>query len=183
MQLQNFNLFPTEIYSFKFSLQEIQPLLDEILLKEKKIKEVSKYFNKTGGVNNYHTDYANPVKLHEYEKLMIMLSNFFTNKNKTFNVVNYWTAFYKDTSYHEAHTHQNSLENNLNNYSSVLYLTDNGGTKFFSSNYTSIQKNELVKSEVGRIIFFPSNLLHSGINNQNGERIIISSNIGMYACD
>ena len=80
MQLKNFNLFPTEIYSFTFALQEIQPLLNEISLKEKQIKEVSKYFNKTGGVNNYHTDYANPVKLHEYEKLMMMLSNFFTNK-------------------------------------------------------------------------------------------------------
>ena len=181
MQLQNFNLFPTEIYSFKFSPQEIQPLLDEVSLKEKKIKEVSKYFNEMGGVNNYYTDYGNPVKLQEYEKLMMILGNFFMNKNKTFNIVNYWTAYYKDTSYHETHTHHDMLKNNLNNYSSVLYLTNGGGTKFYSSNYTSSQLNELIKSEVGKIIFFPSNLLHSGINNQSGKRIIISSNIGIYA--
>ena len=181
MQVEDFNLFSTEICSFKFSPQAIQPLLDEVSLKEKQIKEVSKYFNKMGGVNNYHTDYANPVKLQEYEKLMMMLGNFFMNKNKTFNILSYWTAFYKDTSYHEAHTHTDPLENNLNNYSSVLYLTNSGGTNFFSSNYTSARKNELIKSEVGKIIFFPSSLLHSGINDQSGERIIISSNIGMYA--
>ena len=45
MQLHNFDLFPTQIYSFLFSPQEIQPLLDEISLKEKQIKKVSKYFN------------------------------------------------------------------------------------------------------------------------------------------
>jgi len=180
MQLHNFNLFPTEIYSFKFSPQEIQPLLDEVSLKEKQIKKVSKYFNQMGGINDYHTDFANPVKLQEYEKLMMMLGNFFMNKNKTFNIVNYWTAYYGNKSYHDTHTHHDMLKNNLNNYSSVLYLTNGGGTKFFSSNYTSSKQEELVISKVGKIIFFPSNLLHSGINDKSGERIIISSNVEMY---
>ena len=48
MQLQNFNLFPTEIYSFKFSPQEIQPLLDEVSLKEKKIKEAIDFLKENG---------------------------------------------------------------------------------------------------------------------------------------
>ena len=181
MQLQNFNLFPTQFYCFNFSKQEIQPLLDEVSLKEKQIKKVSKYFNQMGGINDYYTDFANPVKLQEYEKLMIMLSNFFTNKNKTFNITNYWTAYYKDISYHEPHTHHEMLKNTGNNYSSILYLTNSGGTKFYSSNYASAQPDEFIRSEVGKIIFFPSNLLHSGDNNQSGERIIISSNIGIYA--
>jgi len=181
MQLHNFNLFPTQIYSFLFSPQEIQPLLDEISLKEKQIKKVSKYFNHMGGVNDYYTDYANPVKLQEYEKLMMMLGNFFMNKNKTFNIVNYWTAYYGNTSYHDTHTHHIFLNKHSYNYSSVLYLTNGGGTKFFSSNYTSSQQEELVPSKVGKIVFFPSNLLHSGTNDKSGERIIISSNVEMYA--
>ena len=65
------------------------------------------------------------------------------------------------------------------NFSSVLYLTDHGGTRFYSPNHTSQEHEYFEKSEVGKLIFFPSTLLHDGNNFDVGERIIISSNIAI----
>ena len=72
------------------------------------------------------------------------------------------------------------IKEKTHNYSTVLYLSNTGGTKLFNPNPTSYIDDILISSEVGKIIFFPSNLLHSGINNQKGERIIISSNVEIY---
>tara|TARA_R100001163_G_C5059416_1_gene196115 strand:- start:1636 stop:2190 length:555 start_codon:yes stop_codon:yes gene_type:complete len=180
MQLDKFNIFPTEIISFQFSTEEIQPLINEISKNKKKIKQTSSFYNDVGGVGKYYTDYANPIKLHEYEKLMIMVGNYFINNNKTFNIENYWSAFYLENSIHETHNHVNFIKEKTHNYSTVLYLSNTGGTKFFSSNNTSLIDDITIQSQVGKIIFFPSNLLHSGINNEKGERIIISSNVGIY---
>ena len=181
MKLNNFNIFPTEITTFEFNKEEIQPLLDEISKSKEKIKETSKYYSNQGGVGEYYTDFGgNPVKLYEYEKLMIMVGNYFSNRQKSFKVTNYWSALYYDNAIHEAHNHVNFLKQNTCNYSSVLSWTNTGGTKFFSSSPTSLDYHAVVNSQVGKLIFFPSNLLHSGVNNTNGERIIISSNLTIY---
>lgn len=180
MQLNKFDIFPTEIISFQFNIEEIQPLIDEISKNKKKIKQTSDFHKSVGGVGKYYTDHANPTKLYEYEKIMMMISNYFINNNKTFNVVNYWSAIYFENSIHETHNHVNFIAEKGHNYSSVLYLSNIGGTKFFSSNNTSSAIDVTIPSKVGKIIFFPANLFHSGINNEKGERIIISSNIGIY---
>ena len=181
MKSHNFNIFPTEITTFEFNKEEIQPLLDEISKSKEKIKETSKYYSNQGGTGEYYTDYGgNPIKLYEYEKLMIMVGTSFVNRQKSFNVTNYWTALYYDNSIHEAHNHVNFLKQNTCNYSSVLSLTNQGGTKFLSSSPTSLIHSEIVNSRVGKLIFFPSNLLHSGVNVTSGERIIISSNLTIY---
>jgi hypothetical protein len=180
MKLNNLNIFPTEITTFELNKEEIQPLLDEISKSKKKIKETSKYYNNQGGVGEYYTDYGNPTKLHEYEKLMIMVGNYFANMQKNFKMLNYWSALYYDNSFHETHNHVNFLTQKTCNYSSVLSLTNQGGTKFLSSSPTSLIHSEIVNSRVGKLIFFPSNLLHSGVNETSGERIIISSNLSIY---
>jgi AAA+ ATPase superfamily predicted ATPase len=180
MQLNKFDIFPTEIISFQFNTEEIQPLIDEISKNKKKIKQISDFYNNVGGVGKYYTDYENPTKLHEYEKLMMMIGNYFINNKKTFNIQNYWSAIYFENSIHETHNHVNFIKEKTHNYSTVLYLSNIGGTKFFSSNNTSLIDDITISSRVGKIIFFPSNLLHSGINNEKGERIIISSNIGIH---
>tara|TARA_R100001015_G_C4558053_1_gene118485 strand:- start:136 stop:681 length:546 start_codon:yes stop_codon:yes gene_type:complete len=180
MQLDKFNIFSTEIISFQFNIKEIQPLIDEISKNKKKIKKISDYYNNVGGVGKYYTDYANPTKLHEYEKIMMMIGNYFINNKKTFHVQNYWSAIYLEKSIHKTHNHVNFIKEKTHNYSTVLYLSNTGGTKLFNPNPTSYIDDILISSEVGKIIFFPSNLLHSGINNQKGERIIISSNVEIY---
>ena len=130
MQLNKFDIFPTEIISFQFNIEEIQPLIDEISKNKKKIKQTSDFHKSVGGVGKYYTDHANPTKLYEYEKIMMMISNYFINNNKTFNVVNYWSAIYFENSIHETHNHVNFIAEKGHNYSSVLYLSNIGGTKF-----------------------------------------------------
>ena len=179
MQLNKFDIFPTEIISFKFNKEEIQPLMDEISKKKKKIKQASAFYNEKQ-IGKYFTDYLNPTKLHEYEKLMMMVGNYFINNNKTFNIRTYWSAIYLQGSMHQTHNHVNFIKNKTHNYSTILYLSNIGGTKFFNSNSTSAIDDITILSEVGKLIFFPSNLLHNGTNDEQGERIVISSNVEIY---
>ena len=174
------NLFSTEFRTFKFSISEIDELITEVLNKKNQIKEISSLFNSNNQKTNYYTDYKKPVKLYEYEKIINILHNLYLNEGKSFNVKQYWTAFYGDNCIHTTHMHRNIQDiKQQENFSSVLYLTDHGGTRFYSPNHTSQEHEYFEKSEVGKLIFFPSTLLHDGNNFDVGERIIISSNIAI----
>ena len=182
MKINDINLFITNIKVIEFSITEITPVIEEVLNNKKEIKKRSKIYSKAGGLGNYLTDFKNPVKIIEYEKLMLMIGNFFANKGYNFTVNRYWTALYNNNSFHPMHTHCYPLdEKNHVNYSSVLYLTSEGGTDFYSPNPTSTEGVHTVKSEVGKMIIFPSNLLHGVIYNDNkNERMIISANLGIF---
>ena len=150
MQIGNIQLFPTDVFTFQFNFEEVKPLLNEVLSKE----------------------------LFEYEKLLQIVGNHFVNaRHKKFLLNNYWTAFYKKGGFHGKHIHSNFIDGCDHNYSSVLYLTELGGTRFLSPNPTSIYNTAHIDSKVGLLIFFPSNLLHEAMMDQEGERIIISSNV------
>ena len=178
MQIGNIQLFPTDVFTFQFNFEEVKPLLDEVLSKEKEIKKISKLYSGHGGIGVYSTDFNQPVKLFEYEKLLQIVGNHFVNaRHKNFLLNNYWTAFYKKGGFHGKHIHSNFINGCDHNYSSVLYLTELGGTRFLSPNPTSIYNTAHIDSKVGLLIFFPSNLLHEAKMDQEGERIIISSNV------
>ena len=175
MQHGNILIFPTEILTFQFNKEEIRPLIDEVVSKKEEIKKINSIYDNHGGIGDYHT-----VKLIEYEKLMFLILHYFQNNNNSFLMKNYWTAIYSLSGLHNKHIHANFVRGNEENYSSVLYLTAMGETKFYNSNPTCIHDHATVASEVGKLIFFPSNLLHSGENLIDGERIIISSNLSIY---
>ena len=177
MQHGNILLFPTEILTFKFNVDEIRPLINEVVGKKDQIKKINSIYNKNGGQDDYYSDFSDPVKLFEYEKLMLSVSNYFHGNNIPFFMKNYWTAIYHLSGLHDKHVHTNFVKGEDANYSSVLYLTNMGETLFHNPNPTCIYDNEFVKSEVGKLIFFPSNLLHSAENFIKGERMIISSNV------
>jgi|TARA_R100001480_G_scaffold144090_1_gene141903 hypothetical protein len=185
------NVFPTEIKIFQFNIPEMQPLIDEVLSKKKEIKKISDVFSNHGNVNKdfeYITDFRNPIKIFEFEKLMMQVVNFFGTQNKIFSITNYWTAFYGKNVLHDTHLHGNFNDTKRlrNNFSSVFYLTENGGTNFYSPNLTSTVSEVLVKSEVGKFVVFPHNLFHNGNNRQEmlgqgGQtRIIMSANIEVF---
>lgn len=177
MIFEHKQLFSTEIRTFKFSISEVNDLITEVLNKKTKIKKVN-YLFETNQRKNYFTDYKNPVKLYEYEKIINLLQNLYLNEGKNFNVKNYWTAIYGQNSIHSTHNHRNIQDvNHQVNFSSVLYLTNHGGTTFYSPNHTSEVPMHFEKSEVGKLVFFPSTLFHDGNNLDVGERIIISSNL------
>ena len=190
MKLENLTIFPTEIKVFRFNIPQIQPIIDEVLSKKDQIKQRSDIYSNHGGVgeSEYITDYKNPVKLHEFEKLMMIVGSYFAPQNNFFHVNYYWTAFYGKNVLHDTHMHGNFNDKKrlTHNFSSVLYLTENGGTTFYSPNLTSNVDDYLIKSEVGKFIMFPHNLFHNGNNRaemhggENQNRFIISANIELF---
>tara|TARA_A100001515_G_scaffold58126_1_gene45898 strand:- start:1197 stop:1784 length:588 start_codon:yes stop_codon:yes gene_type:complete len=191
MQKDNLNIFPTEIKTFQFSISKVQPLIDEVLDKKKLIKKRSAVFSAHGGVgkdSEYITDYKNPIKIYEFEKLMTEVGYFFNHHNKNFSITNYWTSFYGKNVLHDTHNHGNfnDTKKTTNNFASVFYLTESGGTTFYSPNLTSTTCEVTIKSEVGKFLIFPHNLFHSGNNREemsgqgNQTRIIMSANIQIF---
>ena len=86
MKISKIETFATSLQKFYFNSEEIQPLLNEMIDKKEDIKKRSYFYNMQNQDygKEYYTDYGNPVKLHEYEKLMFMIANFYRDKN--FNV-------------------------------------------------------------------------------------------------
>ena len=176
MKISKTETFATTIQKFYFNDEEIKHLLNEITAKKEEIKKTSYFYNMQNEDygKEYYTDYNNPTKLHEYEKLMFMIGNFY--QDKSFNILNYWSALYYQNSWHDTHAHSDPRYN----FSSILYLTNNtGGTSFYSPNLTSDIEKHFEASEVGKLVIFPASLFHSVYHKDNSERIIISSNISI----
>ena len=57
MQHGNILLFPTEILTFKFNVDEIRPLINEVVGKKDQIKKINSIYNKNGGQDDYYTDF------------------------------------------------------------------------------------------------------------------------------
>lgn len=189
MLFEDLNIFSVPIKSFQFLKEEITPLLDEYQEKrETIIKRSSFYVQGTSSgaeqdVSDYATDYQNPVKLHEYEKLMMMIGKYFDNQNYNFQLTNYWTAIYNSKGYHKEHCHNNGSQYMppANNFASVLYLTSIGGTEFQSPHAMSAEYEYSIQSKVGLLVIFPSSLIHSApSSNSTNERVCISGNMGIY---
>jgi hypothetical protein len=172
MQHSKEDIFPTTILRFKFNDDEIKPLLKEMKEKKQIVKDTSFYYDESPS-NNYFTDFKNPTKLREYEILMSFISSDYNKNGFAFNMSEYWTAIYGAESSHNPHNHQSVFYN----YSSILYLSNNGQTSFLSPNNTSEYSYYNEKAEVGKIVIFPSALWHYVEYKESKERIIISSNI------
>tara|TARA_Y100001949_G_C15885980_1_gene285972 strand:- start:96 stop:677 length:582 start_codon:yes stop_codon:yes gene_type:complete len=168
--------FPTLFYEFTWTEDEIRPLLEEI--KEKKV-EIKIQSNSDSRTDDYWTDYTLPVKLLEYEKLIEKVSTAFFPKLQCSHIV-HWTAIYGEKGYHATHNHKAGLFELIDpNMSTILYLSDIGGTQFRNP-YQSDQIHSVLymPSKVGKMIMFPSHILHSAPphGKKNEERVIISSN-------
>ena len=127
--------------------------------------------------HDYWTDYLQPVKLNEWEKLMPHIRDYFSNFNCTCDC--YWTAIYGKYGMHALHSHLQSLfKPKINNFSCVLYLTNVGATTFINPNTHNVTEFVLdIKAQLGKMIMFPSNILHtSSPHNLDREKIIISAN-------
>ena len=163
------NLFAVTLQKFQFNNEEIKPLLDEVHSKKNLI-------TKTRSSNNYFTDYKNPTKLHEYEKLIKKIGDKYSDEGYTLNLVSYWTAIYGKDSIHGAHQHDTMAVN----FSTVLYLTNGGATTFLAPHNATNQRVYDEESTIGKLIIFPSTLWHHASYSGDLERIIISSNIQIY---
>ena len=76
------SFFSTEVKEIQFSYQEIDPLVSEVLEKKQDIQNKAKIYSSNLGYGSYVTDFLNPIKLHEYEKLNIKIGHMFWNDGK-----------------------------------------------------------------------------------------------------
>jgi len=170
------DLFATSIIKFHFNESEIENLLDEINQKKNNIKKTSSFYNTTiNGSDEYYTDFLKPTRIHSFEMLMNTVGAYYGADQLNFNVVKYWTAIYGKNSVHEPHNHT-AIDSN---FSSILYLTNNGSTTFYTPNFLSKQESYVEQAEVGKLLIFHSQLFHSVFYKENAERIIISANLNI----
>ena len=171
-------IFPIIFYEFQWTEDEIRPLLEEVQYKKEIIKDRTKK-NEGQTKDNHCTDYLASVKLLEYEKLIEDIYTTFLPELQCKHI-EHWTAIYGEMGYHPAHSHTGPLFSVLSpNMSSVLYLSNIGGTHFFNpSQIGVIDKDFFVPAKVGKIVMFPAQLIHRVIphGEKNEERFIISSN-------
>lgn len=112
---------------------------------------------------DYMSDFFHSVQLNSFETIMKNISDFFITQNMSFELKEYWTAFYRGKAGHSIHTHSNNILEKTN-YSGILYLSNFGSTTFFSINPSSFEHHHIVGSKLGKMIMFPSNLPHQTLN-------------------
>ena len=188
MKITKQEVFPILFYEFLFSADQIAPLVEEIQNKKEIIKK--KYNDSPTdpelGVPDYWTDYNDPIKLLEYEKLIKEIPPRFLPELYCEQIA-YWTAIYEKKGYHGAHNHNPMLYNIPScNMSSVLSLSDIGQTDFFNPRQSDeIYPSILIPSATGRMIIFPAHILHRAAphGKKDAERIVVSSNWRIYFFD
>ena len=171
-------IFPILFYEFQWTEDEISPLLEELQVKKEIIKDRTK---KDAGQpkDNHCTDYLTPVKLLKYEKLIEDIYTIFLPELQCKHI-EHWTAIYGEKGYHPAHSHTGTLFSVTSpNMSSVLYLSNIGGTHFFNPSQMGVNhKDFYIQAEVGKMVMWPAQLIHrvTPHGEKNKERVIISSN-------
>ena len=185
MKMTLHEVFPTLFYNFDFSQDQIRPLCEEIQDKKEELKK--SYYNDhpESVVDDYWTDYINPITFPTYEKIVReeIPSQFLPEIDCKH--LDHWTAIYGKKGYHGLHSHNPSLYDDvIINMSSILYLSDIGHTVFFNPRQAAdeIQRALEIHSVVGKMVMFPSHILH--VANPHGitgkEKVIISSNWQVY---
>ena len=171
-------IFPTLFYEFQWTKEEIHPLLEEVQNKKEIIKDRTEK-DEEQTKDNHCTDYLVPVKLLEYEKLIEKISTAFLPELQCKHI-EHWTAIYGERGYHPAHSHTGALFSvTSSNMSSVLHLSNIGGTRFFNPSQIGVNyKDFYIQAEVGKMVMWPAQLIHRAIphGEKNKERFIISSN-------
>ena len=181
-------VFPIIFYEFKFSKEQILPICEEIAAKKTEIKKryEDSDIDKIKKID-YWTDFGRfgrPIELVQYENLVVKeISSQFLPEMQCEHVV-HWTAIYEEKGYHEAHNHSPMLHTAPTcNMSSILYLSDIGYTEFVNPKLDAATcKSFLISSQVGKMIMFPSHVLHSALphGKKDEEKIIVSSNWKLY---
>ena len=106
MKTTRLEFFPTLFYEFIFTQDELNPLCKEIENKKEEIKKVYNDDAFESEVNDYWTDFRNPIELLEYERIMMKIpSQFALQKLNCEHGEEYWSAIYGERGYHKTHHH------------------------------------------------------------------------------
>jgi len=172
-------IFYTEMITMSVSQDMAQEVLQEVHANKDKIKLVSDA-TREENPDTYATDWSSPVKVNSFENLFENgVANVFKENGLDVNLESYWTAIYNQNAVHSMHNHADVIyDNNL--LSGILYLTSIGETDFFANSMSAKYTHYRQNSEFGRIVIFPSTLLHSvNYHHSDKDRYIIAFNMGV----
>lgn len=154
------NVFPVKLYTG--TIQNCGSVLNEIKSKESEISAVSEA-TQLKDVDQYATDYDNPVRIHSFEKEIEGFFNGLVREYgfQTIVMRNYWTAIYRGPyGVHAPHIHRHTITDPVN-YSGVLYLSNHDGTHFYRPHAACHETQLYVPAVMGNIVLFPSELVHA----------------------
>lgn len=179
--MNGIDVFPTKFFEFQLDKVDSLNILNEIKRKEKDIKLISST-RQFQSVNDYITDYHTPsnsgdVIIENLDKVFKPIEVYFNQYNADFRVIGYWTAVYIKNGFHTLHNHQEFILDKRN-YSGIIYLSDIGGTTFYSTSPSSFQTIFYSKSSMGKVLIFPSSIPHDvePTFDEKNKRYIISFN-------
>ena len=111
--------------------------------------------------------------------IKVYITLFLFNK-LNLKVLHAWLQGYGENNFHDCHTHAECM------YSCILYLDcsdKSSETVFYHPTYPHsvmyhVKKTTIkIKPKVGKLIIFPSYLLHMVLPNKDKKRLILSANL------
>jgi uncharacterized protein (TIGR02466 family) len=173
-------LFTLPIYEFKISLDLASKILSEISSQDNRENQTNTTIHPGGG------SYYNIELFTILEDFIHQVKELYYNNEVNLVISECWGTKTAKFQKHHIHTHSNSI------ISGIVYLTDHPGatTEFYVKNEwcwteellklgksNKLMKTASVKPEIGKVILFPSNILHSTKPNLSAkERYTLSFN-------
>lgn len=189
--MQKFSLFPCELLELKY--EDFENCNDLIKYIQHHVEKYKYAYQQNVGEENvgkiYYTNFFTEVTDERIESCLNKFKQFICDSFKEFeiqcNISNCWFAVYDKNAVHLPHIHSTDIGPKLGlhspgQYSGILYLTSIGDTIFYSPNALSRDMTFNSQSTFGKVIIFPSQLIHSvGPHNQDVLRYVISFNMSL----
>ena len=170
-------LFPSTLIEYRIDKEPLINLMKEIESHRDDMRLYS-LARQEQDVSEYITDYPKNFPLPTFLEIFDSIKNDAFENGLVLELIQYWTAIYTGKGYHEKHNHRSNYLDKTN-YSGILYLSDIGRTLLFSPNPTSIASSHRIQSEFGKIILFPSTVIHEVENHKQDmtERCVVAFNM------
>ena len=162
-----FSIFPNYIYKYNIKISQQDQNFFKVI-----VKNYKNDFNYT----TFHKE--NILLIPQITNLKKTLDNIFNKLN--LKVLHAWLQGYGENNFHDCHTHAECM------YACILYLdcsNKSSETVFYHPTYPHsvmyhVKKTTIkIKPKVGKLIIFPSYLLHMVLPNKDKKRLILSANL------
>lgn len=153
-------VFPTMFYEMNVDPQLAMDIVQYIKTREPEIRNISEA-TQPHPVSDYATDFSCPIEIPLFmQHVMPEIQKSAASIGYQFNLSNYWVSCYTGPAgSHPMHNHQEKYNGRIM-MSAILYLANVGYTDFFSMSYSADRYQHSIRSELGKIVFFPSIVPH-----------------------
>ena len=150
------NIFPTQLFVFDFDDKDIEPVVNETIKLESQIKICNSLTPENGMFGNGYTDWSNPIRNKEYEKLLLkvahelLLKKYGLNVNKPFVIMTYHPQTLEFNISQEKQI--NNIMHSLKNYEYQVLITS-PGIEVGSNNLLKLIKKQMDICLKGKSVF------------------------------